>query len=730
MTRVSLPATGWYVEVDLPNGTTAYPDVFDAQVSRNPTANGYPSLEVPVRKRGGMWLNLDLENNDVPMRVWFDGHRQPIDRLEKTRETSDATVSLQGRGGTELESRDERSVDYEAAHTVAENIILDNTTYTANVDRPNTTTETNTIVQTADTQTEWDNKSVNVDQYDPTKVITNGAYGDGEVLTVGQTCSVRETNDVGSKTVSTLVTDSEASNGDCVDLSTSGDYVEISFNLDYTIPSGNTKVMTRHRFPDDPDGDGYFESPDIDIYVDGSLVGGYSDGSNIGSDAYGWRIWDPGDADRGSVTFRVECNGNTAGASYFLDLMAIYDARFHSTTAGDFDNTVDADGYLSSPTLYPIGATKANYPDREFDGVEPAEAVTGGRSELDVDTAGGIQEIALSNDRGETWQTSGADVATYEVDFASFGPSLRQRLTLAGTDETRTTATPTQGYNAPEIDSYTLKADLEDLPLVVDQSFDDSAMGNLQHIAEQLGDFIFEYRVGPSGSESVEWTTPGQRTTSREDPVSSFEATKNVEKMVERVVVKGSSRRKADESFTANVGTWVDLTESDIQLGRSVVTDSTGTVYVEGSDYKIDPQRGRVKALESGDLTDGNSYEIDYSYRPSGTATVDNPPSNPKTETVDLPELPSDRACQHAAKRILAQTDTPLLEGVVTIPSDQAGWNIVEAVNFDVLPFDNLDVRDIENTPDSTVLKFGSRQSLGDVVGQLRTRLQSVSRRA
>jgi hypothetical protein len=203
--------------------------------------------------------------------------------------------------------------------------------------------------------------------------------------------------------------------------------------------------------------------------------------------------------------------------------------------------------------------------------------------------------------------------------------------------------------------------------------------------------------------------------------------------VVERVVVKGTSRRAEGESWTANFGTWVDLEEDDIQLGQTGVTDpSTGTTYTEGTDYLIDPGQGRVKALGSGQLTDGASYEIDYNFRPSGMDTVSGAGSNPETEVIDIPALVSDRACEQAAQRILSQVDAPLQEATVTIPNDQTGWQIVDAVTFDPLPdgFDNLEIREVTNTPAETVLQLESREAFGETVGRIRRQIKDVSRRA
>ena len=732
MTRLSPPGAGWHVEVTLPTGEIVRPSVV-GDPSRNPKANDFPSLEIPVRSRD-LWRNLDL-TKDIPMSVYYDGQPQPIDGLETVQDGEGAAVTLVGRGGAELETRDTRSVNFEAAHTVAETIITDVTSYVANVDRPNTTQQTNEPLRSADTETEWSDQRAKSPDTSPINVGSGLAIGDGEGMTIAQTARVRESNAISDKRVSALVgSDTNASDDDAVDLEASGDYVELDWPLDYTVPSEDIRVAVRFRAPDDPDSDGNFETPDVDYLFNGDQVGGFADGADLTSDGYQWDVTDPNDttsvADQTSPTFRVEVNGNSSGGTFRVDLISMYDARYHDGSA--FDNSVDADDYLSSPALFPIGATKSNFPQVEFENAQSPDAVTGGRAELTIDDTSGIEEIALSNDRGESFNTSGSDTDAFETDFGDVGPSVRMRLTLAGLDTTRSTATPTRGFEPPELDAYDLLADLEDLPLVVDQQFDGDAIDNLRTIAEDLADFIFEFRVARDGTESVEMTVPGQRTTDREDPIASFSVSETDVPRVERVVVKGSSRRVEGEGFTANVGSFVALAESDLQLGRTVVRDpATGETFAEGSDFEVDPGDGRLRALSQGDLVDGETYEADYSYRPSATVTVDSPSATPSTEIINLPGLSSERACEQTAKRILEQVDAPIQEATVTIPSDRTGWEVVSALSPSQLPagFDELEVNDVETTPGETVLRLASRERVGKVVSRLQSRLESTSRR-
>ncbi len=70
-----------------------------------------------------------------------------------------------------------------------------------------------------------------------------------------------------------------------------------------------------------------------------------------------------------------------------------------------------------------------------------------------------------------------------------------------------------------------------------------------------------------------------------------------------------------DEVETAGVeGTWYDLAHANIVPGTVVVTSNpAGTSYVEGTDYVIDYELGKIKPISAGAI-DANDVLVDYSY--------------------------------------------------------------------------------------------------------------------
>jgi len=71
----------------------------------------------------------------------------------------------------------------------------------------------------------------------------------------------------------------------------------------------------------------------------------------------------------------------------------------------------------------------------------------------------------------------------------------------------------------------------------------------------------------------------------------------------------------------------------------------------------------------------------------------------------------------------------PLEEVTVTITDADPRWSLAEALTEVDLPFEGpLEVREISQSPDRVELRLGSRQSVGEVVAELRDRINAVAR--
>jgi len=65
------------------------------------------------------------------------------------------------------------------------------------------------------------------------------------------------------------------------------------------------------------------------------------------------------------------------------------------------------------------------------------------------------------------------------------------------------------------------------------------------------------------------------------------------------------------------------------------------------------------------------------------------------------------------------------------VPTAQAGRSLVDDLLLEDVPTqgNHLEVREIEQTPMEVVLRLGSRQSVGEVINDIQSRLSSVSER-
>jgi len=695
-----IPSSGWYVEAEAPSGHVFSPEVV-GEPTRNPAVNGLPKLKVPV-KPDDRWTHPDWRGQ--PLRVWYDGDRQPVDEIE-TVERSEGTVTLVGRGGLELTERVEKEVDTREAHLVVEDLINNNTSYAANVDTPQNSVEENVEVQSADSETELrDALRQSIASTDPLEIT-----GGGKIQPL-QVAHWSDSDGFGQSDVS----DAAASGGSTESLTTTNLSTSVSAN--YEIPASDVGVAIRIRNPNDPDGDGDYEGQGFDVEIGNEDLLSFADGFALPDPDYRWyQGTGLSSSVSGNVTIDIDTTSTDGGDTY-LDAVVLYDDRYSYT----YDNSVDGDGWLSGPELYPDAI------DIVFDDAETVRSVAAGRAELTIDNTSNQQAIALSNDQGSSYTTT-SNTDTFETDFASLGEALRLKVTLSRYG-TQSTASPTTGTNGQSLDAYSLKADLDETPLIVQQTYDDSLEAVLSDIAG-AADAVWEYRrVG--GTESVEYTQSGQRVSSRRPAVATYESSETVAAKFDKVVVKGSSQRVRQEEVTANHGTAVDLQRPNLQTGKEAVYDpSSGTQYDSDSDYDLEASTGKITTLSDGAISDGSTIAIDYSWRPINSASTSSV-SNPKTTVQDLPALTTERGCGLVALRLLDSLNEPLQEARVVVPRDQTGWSIVAALDIDELPWDqDLQIREVKTTPGETVLRLGSRESLGEIVSDIQSRLQSVSRR-
>jgi len=453
------------------------------------------------------------------------------------------------------------------------------TPFTASVtDQSTEVVESGADIQSADTQTEWNNV-VSPSSTEPL-FVENGFLKLGQM---GYFAEAESVSGAGGN-----VSDSPASNDEVKTFFDSTHSATYSFTVDYTIPSENVAVGFRARNPEDPDDDGTFEGAIIDLTIAGDDLGPVR--GDEPNDNYSWQQetgYSGGDISGSiDVTFDVS-SAAPSGASTYIDAVFLYDDRFSYT----FDNTTDSNGYLSGPELYPTTQSiQTSDASTQFN----IQSLT--ISSTWNDTSNG-QAIGLSNDGGANFTTNN-NTENATVNFPDGGRTAKIKFTLDGFGS-RTTATPTERFDGQEIDLYDLDGDLDDLVVIDELTLTNNHFGNLQQL-HQYGNFLWVIEHDSSDVSNLTVTSfqEGDETRSTpsayDDPIdktSSVDATNYYNKLFLR------GAQQSDGSYPTSV---VEDTDEINDVGE--------TIEATVKDPKITTDAGadfRANALLD-ELTDEN----------------------------------------------------------------------------------------------------------------------------
>lgn len=709
--------SGWYVEVVHPSGYVHRPATMDDPApQRNPVANALPTISVPVR-RSEKWSHPSFE--DAEMRVWYDGQREPIDTLEEVEQTEQATV-LRGRGGQELERRYTDEITQQPVDEWAREAISSTTGYVPHVDTPNTTREDGVVLDTAQRDGDWQTRLSPADT-DPI-VIQDGA------VKLGQSCylmdSVEGTWRLGSG--STGLDDPAFNGGGALVLGEQGDRIRFAIRTEYDIPAEHVGIRIR---------DQSYGPGDVKMRWDSTTLARLTQQTGLG-----WRelgTYSP----RGSVpTYQSGIGADiragephtlefeAQGASEFaLDMVAVYDDRFSYTWPNP--GSENGGGALAGPELYPQAR------DVTFDAPVPPRTVVGGRLRVGGrGVAGEVGRVGLSNTQGRDYGIE-SNTKTIAIDFGDPGPSLQPLVTLerTGDDPSRDRA-PTRGYESQWLEWYNLQADLEDIPMVVNQSFDGSLVDVLSSVADS-NNSIFEYRrTGPI--ESVEWTQPGQRTADRSPSVSEYEVMKSTAERVQKAVVYGGTRDATGVTVVVldgEAGKSVDLQHSHLKQGTvTIESRKTGARMRPGDDYTVDHQQGILHLDPDGRMAATSEYDVSYSYQAYGEATL--PDVETPRETVEESSgVTSNFAAQQTAEAVIDELREPVTRGTITVSGNE-GFSVVEALAGADLPggagtgVGGIQIKEISLSPGEAELRVGSHRTFEEVVSDVESNISAVKR--
>lgn len=704
-----VPSSGWYVEVEHPQRDEPLtPRILDdPEISQQ--VNGLPTLRIPVPK-DDIWQREAF--TEQAMRVWKDGRRQPVEQLQRVELAPDRTV-LEAVGGVELERGIQTQVDQQPVDEFVREQVGAVTSYALSVDDPAATVTGDVLFQSTEYNSFAELIADALGATEPIGVVAGAlqplrsswmATVGNEELEGGYTA----VSDFGESAPHYI--DGEAARA-------SGATILSAFTADggprYTIPSDRVGIAHHNE---SVTGSGDIGDLLLEVVVDGEryVVDDVASGT-------GWTTYEdwgapeiPPDVPVSieysiADTFEVDC-----------DALVLYDTKYRP----EFPAVESSLEPLAHPSPYqPITVTTiTSTQDR---------SVTGGELVLDIDDTSGAQAVALSNDDGASWATA-SNTASITHDFADpeLGPSLQARLTLDGYGSRGTS--PATDYLPQRVASYTLSADLDDTPLVLDQVYDQSLLSVLTDLAD-YADALFEVRWDADAERlSLEWTQPGQRDPQDARRLSDWSAAKTTADRPDVIRVEGSAIDETDEVL-ATLGERSGLAEYNLVSGSEEVRAAdTDTVYERHVDYEIDWIDGSVTPLSSGAISEGETLTVRYRYKPAYEAPVGSADegSGQRKQTIQLPGLVTERGCGIAARRIASQLDEPLREATVTLPSDE-GWSLVNAIDPEGVPTDGpLTVQSIETEAGETVLTLGSRGSLGEIVADIQAKLSKTAKRS
>ncbi|SIR99680.1 hypothetical protein SAMN05421858_5052 [Haladaptatus litoreus] len=716
--RQDVPSSGWHVEIDGENGHTHTPDLLD-DPQRVPKTNDLPEITIPVR-RTEKWLDPQFERAD--MRVWCGGQRQPIDRLEKV-EIQDGKTVLRGRGGVELLDPVEVQYDQDAIHEAARDLIEEHTPYAANVDAPNVDVEEDVQITSVTTKEDFINE-FEIRDTDPID-IGNGYIG------LHKSCAVSDAVDDSIANDGTTISSNVYSGGNAVELTSQGDRVVFQIDFPYRIPNEYVGVKIRDRTQGSSDISFRWNQTEFAHNSSDQVTISWHElgKSSLYSQGGGYQtvIGEDIDPDR-SHFLGIVAEGSS---SYIVDSIAVYDTRYNYT----WDNYAGGTGqYLNGPEEYPDRVWVSS---RE---IPLTKAVVGGRLDASLNsttttTDNSTPHIGFSQTQGRFYLTSNADEnAESTGDWDNLdtpGGSLKVGFALSrwGDDADRQKI-PAEGFRPHRVQDYQLTADLSTLPIIVNQSYNDSLRNVLKDLANR-GDFVWEYRRDPkTGEQSIEWTQAGQRETEIDVDEVSYTVEKDSSQVADSVSVYGGSQSYIAR-FQADIGNSVGLPNTRIQeLSDTVRNPRSGVRYERNEDYEIDYENGRITALSDGLMDDDGWYEVEYQYQTYGdyaVSGVQNPRQHPPQ---DIASLASNAACAQAARIIINDLQTPQFEAEMTIPQETIPWSLADALHVEGLETGGqaLKIRNVEQRPGETVLTLGIGRNIGEIISDIETRVSSVSR--
>jgi hypothetical protein len=779
----SVAPTGWYVEVDLPDGaggiTTRTPAVA-GDPEWTPSVNRLPSVDIPIPS-APYWL--DGRANGAPARVWLDGNRLPIeeiDRVKRRRGNGRDELVLECIGGIALQQRVQRVYQNRAVPDAVTALITDETGLVPNVDQPSLTqTETTTLLEatTAD------------DFRESLRPASGGSFGDATVaLEIDESAdtlrryrsswlwTVAPSGDadlrLGPANTATQFSDVDAGESEAVRWTDSDQDgaqlgepmvkdIDLPGPVDYRIPDQHIGVKARVRDTDPATNSNQTAILSIRFQSDSENVAEFLVNVSDMSNSFDWyeaaaRVdgFDDGlDPDEAilDVDARAIGDPNLGNFNLQLDAIALYDTRFSHS----FDNNPsggDGDGFESP---------------QPFGGTADIATVTTGREFAPRTLASATVDIALaaptaSDPSGLTLsirmpktpsqeagvavpvtvpETIGADVATTTntgqttatVNPTTTPATARTEATVALAGAGTQSQTPTAGTQSHILDEVVVTAAATQETRLLGESFDD----NLQTILGEIADLSRSvWAVAADGTTlSLEWTRPGERSPSGELSASAVDLDRITQRVEAATVIGGRVRRQTE--ITAAPETAVPLPDQRLIPGTEQVRPADGVSgfaadFDQLSDYEVDYQTGTLTATPDGDIQDGETLTVQYAFRPEGRFESSQFSGDPRRdEAIDVSTATTEQQAREAARQIVTESADSRIEASVALGGIDPTTSVVSELSVDALADVDASFRvtGLTATPGNPTVRLGTNRPLDEIVEQVERDLADVRRR-
>lgn len=725
--RKTVSPTGWTVEVDRADtGATRRLDVVGDPVY-DPSLNSLPEVRLPVAQdeslSGAQW-------EDAPIRVWRDGDRLPIEQVATITQEPGRTV-ITAQGGTELLEPQTHEFSNTDVHNAAQ-AVIDETRYDAVVDAPSVDGGSQLIdAESPDTLAElYQDPGPNT----PVIIDDTGAVPGETGLTLAQTCFLMEAEAAEDQNIVTSAdspTDGAPpnwSNDEAVGITDTAFEIRFDFELAYDIPSNEVGVALHRQFHEF---DGEWE-----VLLDGTTILQVDSSASATNTLTGWTTVNGiglgveiDSLAAGDHTLTVRVNSlksftDVSGEGLYVDIAAVFDRRFH--TFSNFDDLDDGASYMDAPALYPTGGTEALLLYNGF------QSATGARVEATLSDTSGDQALGLKLAGSGSFQTT-SNTETLEVDFASAGADIVLKAVLdafgdrSGTAEA---ASPTKNFKVQTLRAFELFGDIRDSAPLQNDQFNTEGRQILSALADR-SNALWAVAYDPDAGLQVEFTNAGQRQSDRTlDLVDYSWRKQTLGEQVTWAVVRGGAQPVTGERFTAAVGSAVDLAESNLVTGREQVFSlDRSTRFERGVDYEMNTyQSGAIEVLTDGTMTDGTDYLIDYEFKPRGEFATEADPK--KKREITIVGAATDEIAKGIAFYLVDELNDPIRSGEAIIDDLPGGVSVLDALALDPLPEDGTyHVTGIERHPGRVSLSLASRERAGDLISDIRARLEDASER-